>query len=301
MIKNVFITGASGFLGQYIFNELNSQQLSVKTLGRSSRSNIICDLSTECPDFSSYSNVDIIIHAAGKAHIDSTLKKNSEDIYRTNVLGTINLLKGLENTSVSSFIFISSVSVYGCSSGSNISEECQLLSNDAYSGSKIEAEQLILDFCKKHDVKCLILRLPLIVGKNPPGNLGKMISGIKKGFYFDISGHDVSKSMVLAEDVALLIIKSFGKSGVYNLTDGKNPTMADISTAIALQLGKKRVLSIPLWIAKLISLIGDISSTHFPLNSIKLKKLISPLTFDDSKARNELQWNPRSVIEYFKI
>ena len=33
-------------------------------------------------------------------------------------------------------------------------------------------------------IVCTILRLPLIVGSNPPGNLGKMINGIKNGFYF---------------------------------------------------------------------------------------------------------------------
>lgn len=41
---------------------------------------------------------------------------------------------------------------------------------------------------KQHNVVCTILRLPLLVGTNPPGNLGAMIKGIARGYYFNIGG-----------------------------------------------------------------------------------------------------------------
>jgi len=38
-----------------------------------------------------------------------------------------------------------------------------------------------------------------------------------------------------------------------------------------------------------------------PINSDKLKKIVSNLTFDDSKARKLLGWNPALVLKGFKI
>ncbi len=37
----------------------------------------------------------------------------------------------------------------------------------------------------------------------------------------------------------------------------------------------------------------------FPINSNKLFKITSTLTFDDRKARNNFGWNPNSVLNFF--
>jgi nucleoside-diphosphate-sugar epimerase len=298
---NVLLTGASGFLGKYIFKELLEKDINVFTLGRSKDSSIVCDLANKQPDLSYFKNIDFLIHVAGKAHIDSSCPNNSNDIYKTNVLGTKNLLSSLNLLSLKSIIFISSVSVYGCESGYYINEDHQLKSIEAYSSSKIEAERLIIDYCVLRRINYCIFRLPLVVGDNPPGNLGKMINAIKRGFYFNISNAEVPKSMVLAEDVARLILTSFDKSGIYNLTDGRNPTIAELSKSISKHLNRKRIISIPLWFAKFLCFFGDLFGSRFPLNSKKLSKLISPLTFDDSKARKELLWSPQSVIDSIKF
>ena len=46
---------------------------------------------------------------------------------------------------------------------------------------------------------------------------------------------------------------------------------------------------------------SDIIGPKAPINSDKLRKITSDLTFDDSNARRELGWNPRPVLEGFKI
>ena len=46
---------------------------------------------------------------------------------------------------------------------------------------------------------------------------------------------------------------------------------------------------------------GDIAGKYAPLNSDKLNKITSTLTFDDSKARAAFGWNPTPVLEGFKI
>jgi nucleoside-diphosphate-sugar epimerase len=183
--------------------------------------------------------------------------------------------------------------------GVQIDEKHPLLAIDPYGLSKIQAEHLVLDWCQKNNVLCTILRLPLLVGENPPGNLGVMLNGIKKGYYFNIAGGLARKSMVLAEDVANVLIKASEIGGIYNLTDGYHPSFYELSNAIAKNNGKKRIFNMHFLIAKSIALIGDFVSTKFPLNSSKLNKITTDLTFDDSKARHILGWNPEKVLDYY--
>ena len=124
-----------------------------------------------------------------------------------------------------------------------------------------------------------------------------MINGIKKGFYLNVAGGSAKKSMVLASDVAEFVLKASEVGGIYNLTDGYHPTLFELSNNIAKQLGKKPPLSMPFWFAKLIAFFGDSIGEIAPLNSRKLRKMNTSLTFDDSKARVFFGWNPTPVLE----
>ncbi len=293
----ILLTGSSGFLGKYIYKSLFKNN-KIDTLSRN-KSIYNIDLSRKIPDFkTSYS---MVIHAAGKAHDQSKEAVINNSYHKVNVLGLKKLLFGLEKIGVpSKFVFISSVSVYGLSKGTNISESFELLAKDDYGLSKIEGEKIVKTWCKKNNVKYLILRLPLLVGKNPPGNLGTMIKAIKNGFYFNINGGKARKSMVLAEDVSKIILKASEIGGTYNLTDGNHPNFNQLSYLIAKQYNKKNIFNMPMFVAQLLSKIGDFIGLNF-FNSYKLNKIISDLTFDDSKARKTLDWKPNYVIENIKI
>jgi nucleoside-diphosphate-sugar epimerase len=287
----ILVTGTSGFLGSVISFQNSTHE--IFSLNRSI-GNFICDLEISIPNFDS--KFDIVIHNAGKVHCTSNENVDKISFFKVNVGGTKNLLKGLENNIPKQFVFISSVAVYGKDYGLNINEKQKLNPKNPYGLSKIQAEEVVLDWCRKNNVVCTILRLPLLVGKNPPGNLGNMIKAIKKGYYFNIGGGKAKKSMVLAEDVARFIPMIAPIGGIYNLTDGEHPTFSSLSTAIA----KKKIHNLPLILAKLAGIIGDLLGNKAPLNSIKIKKIISDLTFDDSKARR-FGWNPQSVLEYLKV
>ena len=60
-------------------------------------------------------------------------------------------------------------------------------------------------------------------------------------------------------------------------------------------------MHMPMWLARIIAKFGDLLGTKAPLNTNKLKKITSDLTFDDSKARETFGWNPTHVLEAFKI
>lgn len=292
------LTGASGFLGKHIAKEiiLINELLTISRTG----SDINLDLAIAMPDLPA---VDLVIHCAGKAHSVPKTEGEKQGFFDVNLLGTANLLKGIAQSATLpvSFVFISTVAVYGCESGALITENYPLNAKDAYGQSKIQAEQLVLSWCKNNNVICSILRLPLLVGENPPGNLAAMIKGIKKGYYLNIAGGKAKKSMVLATDVARIIPVVANIGGVYNLTDGHHPSFAALSEAIAKQLSNTKPKNIPLWIARLLAVAGDFLGDKAPINSKKLDKITADLTFDDRKAREMLNWNPTSVIEGFKL
>jgi nucleoside-diphosphate-sugar epimerase len=293
----ILVTGANGFLGKSIVKELSKDN----TLFSLSRSfgDYKVSLDNEIPVFNQ--KFDLVIHAAGKAHAIPNGRAENKQFFDVNVLGTRNLLQGLENTGLpKQFVFISSVSVYGQESGIQINEEHPLEAKDSYGLSKIEAEKLIVKWCEQHHVIYTILRLPLLVGANPPGNLGAMLRAMDKGYYFNIGGGKAKKSMVLVHDVSSFIPIVAVTGGIYNLTDGFHPSFEELSSTLLAHKNKKKAYNLPLIIADLIGYFGDLLGEKAPINSLKIKKITSDLTFDDSKVSQLLSWNPESVVAYLK-
>jgi nucleoside-diphosphate-sugar epimerase len=295
----ILLTGDNGFLGRYITAEFNNNAIPFQTINRN-KADFKLDLSTSIPNFQN--KFDTVIHCAGAAHKFPKNKLESDFIYNTNIKLTDNLIFGLEKVGLpKNFVFISSVSVYGLSNGILINENNDLTASDAYGKSKIICEKIIIDWCNKNNIKYTILRLPLLVGTNPPGNLGDMINAINKNYYFNISNINPKKSMLLAQDVAGIILKASEIGGIYNLTDGYHPTFVELSNCIAVQLQKGKVLTLPYFFIKLIALIGDTLIPFLPINSKKLSKMANDLTFDDTNARNAFNWQPTKVLQGFKI
>ena len=293
----VLITGTSGFLGKFIKEELIKNE--VFDLNRISGFYQV-DLSKNIPCFDK--QFDLVIHVAGLAHTVPNSKEQIEKFYNVNVTGTLNLLSGIDRSYMPKmFVFISSVAVYGETNGELINEESALKAIDPYGKSKIDAEELVLNWCEVNNIVCTILRLPLLVGSNPPGNLGDMIKGVKRGYYFNIGGGIAKKSMVLASDIAKFLLKAAQIGGIYNLTDGYHPSFLELSISISKQLGKSTPKSLPMSIASLFAFAGDFLCKRSPLNSDNLRKITSDLTFDDSKAREAFGWDPTPVLEGFKI
>ncbi|WP_442589149.1 NAD-dependent epimerase/dehydratase family protein [Pedobacter sp. AW31-3R] len=296
MVNNtILLTGASGFLGRAV--QRNLFKHTMITTGRS-HADISIDLvkgNTCMPA------ADIVVHAAGKAHTVPHTAQEKQAFFDVNVQGTINLLMGLKNSLPKSFVFISTVAVYGMENGLMINEEHPLTALDPYGLSKVQAEKIVQEWCQENGVICTILRLPLLIGPNPPGNLKAMIEGIKHGYYMTIAGGKARRSMVLADDVAKIIPMAAITGGIYNLTDGYHPSFTELSSAIAVALNKKTPLSIPAWLAGILAVSGNIFGSSAPVNSRKLKKMTNDLTFDDSKAVQLLGWLPHHVINNLKL
>lgn len=297
-MNSLLLTGSSGFLGSYLNQQLKEYFRCI-TIGRSAENHIVADFSNQLPKMPE--DLAYCVHAAGKAHVYPRNQEESDAFLAINAKGTENLLNALDQCPIKAIVFISSVSVYGLSAGENISEDSELRGNTPYAKSKILAEEMIRTWSESRNCNYLILRLPLIAGVHPPGNLGKMIMGIQKGRYLRIARGNAHKSIVFAGDVARLISDWLGKpertSGIFNLTDGVHPTFFELEEKISHELGGKKIPSVPTWFIRLVAVIGDRLS-FIPINSGTVDKITKTFTFSDEKARLELGWSPKPATSY---
>lgn len=295
----LLFTGGTGFLGMNVMPILE-KQYEVTTCGITLEDMVKANLAKEVPVLPE--RYDIVLHACGKAHVVPKTEAEKQAFYDVNYQGTVNLCAALEKVGIpKALVFISTVAVYGCEYGNLITEEHPLEGISPYAESKIMAEKYLMEWCTRHEVVLGILRPSLLAGKNAPGNLGAMVAGIKKGFYMNIAGGKVIKSILMAEDIARLVPLLVDKGGTYNVCDTRQPSFGDISQSVAKQLCKGKPLNIPYWIAWCMAKVGDLLGNKAPINSYKLKKMTRSLTFSNEKARKVLGWEPLDVLDNYKI
>ena len=298
-MSKLLFTGGTGFLGKNVMSLLQ-KDYEVTTCGITSEDMIQANLAKMVPELPQ--QYDIVLHAAGKAHVVPKTEEEKQLFYDINYQGTVNLCKALELVGVpKSLVFISTVAVYGCESGELITEEHPQNGDTPYAKSKIMAEEYLTSWCKEHGVTLGILRPSLLAGKNAPGNLGAMVNGVRKGFYMNIASGKVIKSVLMAEDIARILPLVAEKGGVYNVCDTRQPSFGELSISVARQLGKRKPISIPYWMAWCMAKVGDLLGSKAPINSYKLSKMTESLTFSNEKARRELGWEPLDVLENYEI
>lgn len=298
-MEKLLFTGGTGFLGRNI-KPILDKNYEVTTIGIMDADMIKANFVSDIPQLPE--RYDIVLHAAGKAHVYPKTEAERQAFYDVNLKGTIHLCDALEKVGLpKSFIFISTLNVYGDEPGNmNTEDERPLMGSSPYADSKIQAEQYLTEWCKKNNVVLTILRPALLAGKGAPGNLGAMINGIRTGAYLSIAGGKAKKSALMVDDIAHLVPLVAEKGGVYNVCDDHNPSFGELEGTIAKQLGKRKPINIPYWMAKCLALVGDVFS-FFPINSERLEKIVTSDTWSNEKAKRELGWQPMDVLENYKI
>ena len=123
----------------------------------------------------SFVGYDVVFHVAGIAHSDNGKigVERSKIYYRVNRDLAIETAEKAKKCGVKQFIFLSSMAVYGLSSPIGtvklISKETPLSPDNSYGESKAQAEKGILAIADD-SFKVVILRPPMIYGKNSKGN-----------------------------------------------------------------------------------------------------------------------------------
>lgn len=297
MSVRCLITGGNGFLGKGLKRHLIGWD--IITIGRTN-----CDIeyNYEINEKITISSVDIVVYAMGKAH-DLSIKKKStynDEMFDTNCKKLKLFLEQLSKSKSfpSTFIYVSSVSVYGINSGVDIDENQELRANDPYGKSKIEAEKIVTEWTRTENIKCVILRLPLIIGDDPPGNLSRMVKALKKKSFVLFDQGKAKKSVVHIENVAEIVLQSIGKSGTFNITDGINPTFKEIVCFFCKVINAKKPISISSYPIKKILKLGILFSKQCQAIDDTIKKMTSDLTFSNKKATQEFNWHPKPALSY---
>lgn len=307
VVEHLVLSGASGFLGGYFLAEAQRRGCAVTTLGRravTGGTHVHCDLATTTPSFASLPAATLAVHNAGLAHRIPKTEAEKAAFFAVNQAGTERFLAALTPhvEHLVGLVFISTVAVYGLQQGENIDETTATAAQDPYGAAKSAAEPAVLTWGRAHQVPVWCLRLPLIAGANPPGNLGAMIRAIRAGYYCRIGNGGGRRSWVWAQDVARLAWQLTGEGGVYNLTDGVHPSFLQIEQQLRRVLTKPRGLVLPHGLARLLAWGGDVldwlPGVRAPFNSARLQKMEAHLIFDDAKARRELAWLPRPVLDH---
>lgn len=211
MTGKILVTGSSGFVGKEVIRELKEGNYSYVITHRKKsevhiekKNSIEFDLSSEKNNLGLSKDISTIIHCAGIAHGKS---HKESDIYAYNYRGTKKLLDAAIDAKISHFIFLSSVSVYGldsCNDIVKISEDIK--PKNAYGRSKLDAENYIINKCSMHNIKYTILRLPLIFGKDAPGNFGKIIKLAKLRIPVPFGQIVNNRSMVYINNLADFLV-----------------------------------------------------------------------------------------------
>ena len=164
-MKKVLITGADSYIGTSVENWLSHsrEQYEIHTL----------DMKQESWREYSFAGYDAVFHVAGIAHVSAD--PNLKELYhRVNCKLTIETAKKAKQDGVRRFIFMSSIIVYG-NSGVNglIDKNTKEAPVDFYGQSKLDAEAGIRPLADA-DFKVVIIRPPMIYGKNSKGNYPRL-------------------------------------------------------------------------------------------------------------------------------
>jgi nucleoside-diphosphate-sugar epimerase len=297
------ITGGTGFVGRALTFHMRERGWDVHVLSRNASSNAVqADLAAGPPRLPA-ERYDAVFHAAGHAHVVPRSDFDQKRFFLTNTEGTRHLLAALDaqGNAPEAFVLISSVAVYGREGGKLLGEDTPRDAADAYGLSKRLAEDLVMHWGQERGVRVGIARLPLVSGAGAPGNLGAMIHAMRVGRYAGIGDGSARRSIVDVHDVARGVEAIAAIGGIFHLTDGYHPTFAEIEAAIARELGRPLPRRIPITMARLGAVLGDamsrVAGAQFPLTTRTLEKMTATLTFDDSRARQQIGWAPAPALE----
>ena len=164
------ITGANGYLGKYLQQELQRRGIPYIAAGRSE-----FDLSCldEVLDFFSKHEITHVIHLAGAVG-----SNQGDALYKANIAGLYNILYVCKKHYVKHFSFASGNVLYGNNAATCYTENDVLEPNplDWYAVSKYVGEVMVENFCQQHKMQCALVRIGDIYGPNQKtGNLMKAI------------------------------------------------------------------------------------------------------------------------------
>jgi nucleoside-diphosphate-sugar epimerase len=277
----ILITGATGFVGQNLVPFLNQSGFETLQLSRPELQNI---------ESVNLTNVNTIIHLAGKAH-DLLKAANSSDYYEVNFERTKALYDAFLLSDAEKFIFVSSVKAAVDSVDGRLTENVIPKPITDYGKSKLMAEEYIKTQVLPIGKKYYILRPCMIHGPGNKGNLNLLYKVVKTGLPYPLGAFNNQRSLLSIDNLCFimreLITQPQIESGVYNVADDDPLSTKEVVSIIATELGiKARIWDFSPKIIRMIAALGD--RFRLPFDSERLNKLTENFVVDVSKLKRAL-------------
>jgi len=304
----IFLTGASGFVGSHTAEQLIQKNHSLTIFSR--RRNEYTDIlekkgaklllgNFDNPQIieKGIKNAEAVIHIAG-----ATRGFSEEDYMAVNRDYTKNLLEFVDKNQ--KFILMSSQAAAG-PADFPLTEEAEPKPITWYGLSKLAAEKETREWEKRTGGKAVILRPSAVYGPREK-DIFTYFKLISRGFVFLLGGGTKRFSIIYVMDLAESVVKSldYNKIGTFFVTNDNAPSWAEMAESIKKGTGKETAikLSVPEICAYPIGYISDFFSkiTQKPalLNRQKLIEMKqSAWICSNEKIKKEMDWQPRFSLD----
>ena len=304
LMTKIFVTGASGFVGQAVCMQLVRQRFSVSGTVREFQKRwltnveqVVGEITDETDWARDLTGVGLVVHLAARVHVIRDSEADPITAFRAvNVDGTLNLARQAFKAGCKRFLFVSSIGVNGSQtqSGQSFAEVDQPSPHNAYALSKWEAEQGLLRIAEETGLEVVIIRPPLVYGYNAPGNFGSLMRAVQRGWPLPLGAVHNQRSLVALDNLVDFIVTCITHSQAANQTflvsDGQDLSTTELVRGIAQAAGvPARLLPVPVWALQVgASLLGKGDA---------VQRLCGNLQVDISKARSLLGWLPPVSVE----
>lgn len=301
----VLLTGASGFVGKAVLAAAKRRRVEVRPVFRSHASAngqsgavLVPGLDGEADWAQALQGVDVVIHAAARAHV---MREEAQDplteYRRVNVQGTSNLARRAAAAGVRRFVFISSIKVNGEATlpGRPFTADDVLAPEDAYGISKAEAETDLRRIAQETGMEVTIIRPPLIYGPGVKGNFSSLIDWVRRGLPLPLGGIAHNRRSLVGLDnlvdlIWVCVEHPKAANQTFLISDGEDLSMAELLRRISKALGRPvRLLWVP---AGLITFMASLLG-----KKVISQRLLSSLQVDISKTSELLGWRPSVTVD----
>jgi nucleoside-diphosphate-sugar epimerase len=306
MPPKMLITGATGFVGRGLVAHLMAKSnFSLRLALRNKAAWVAapCDF-VEVGDINgdtqwdrALDDVDVVLHLAARVHVMQDYAKNPLEAFReTNLYGTQKLACAASQRGVKRFIYVSSIGVNGSHTDGNkpFSETDKPHPHNAYAISKWEAEQALQAVALTSGMEFVIVRPPLVYGRDAPGNFAQLMRVVGAGVPLPFAAVENLRSFValdnLTDFIRVCAIHPNAANQIFLVSDGRDVSTPAFIAAIANGLHRRAFLfPLPLWIlAACAALMGQ---------RVAFQRLCGSLQVDTSKASNLLGWIPPVSVD----
>jgi nucleoside-diphosphate-sugar epimerase len=239
------LTGATGFIGQYLLREMPKRGYRIRALLRRPASMpmdvssaVIGDLTKPQNMSAALAGVDAVIHSAGLAHAMSGIP---EDDYRLlNTEATVRLARAAGRAGARRFVFLSSIRAQcGPAADTVLTEAVEPRPTDAYGRSKLAAERGLAEL----DLDWVSLRAVLIYGPGVKGNMAQLIKLARSPLPLPLASLTARRSLLALENLSAAIETTLAAPGtlrrVFVAADPQALTIAEMIAALRSGLGRR--------------------------------------------------------------